>query len=172
MADISAIFGSLLLVGMAFPGLLITWWLLFPAKVQSASTRLDRNPWKCFWLGGVLTAVVILPTVILLNLPFGPAKFLGWIMITLTLAVSSLGAAGMAARMGERLAQKSNTSPAKAFLVGAVALEMAVIFPVIGWFLVLPLVIVTNLGATGLAMLGRVSNAIQAPLKAESPVQG
>ena len=167
MADISAIFGSLLFVGISFPGLLTSWWLLFPATVQRAQTRLERNPWKCFWLGGVISAAIILPTVILLSLPFGPAKFLGWSIIALTLAVSSLGSAGIAATMGERLAQKSNTSPATAFVFGAIALELAVVFPVLGWFLVLPLSTVTALGATGFALLDRAHVPAQALAKAE-----
>ena len=31
MSDVSAIFGTLLLIGIAFPGMLTAWWTLFPA---------------------------------------------------------------------------------------------------------------------------------------------
>lgn len=163
MADISAIFGSLLIFGIAFPGLLTAWWLLFPATVERAQTRLDQTPWQCFWFGGILTAAVV----ILLVLPFGPAKFLGWTLIVLTLAISSLGSAGIAAKMGQRLVETSNASPAAAFLLGAIVLELAVFFPLLGWLLVFPLIIVTALGATGFALLRWVPKATPAPIKVE-----
>jgi uncharacterized protein involved in cysteine biosynthesis len=153
MADVSAIFGSLLIFGIAFPGMLTAWWLLFPASVERARMRLDQTPWQCFWFGGILTAAAVIPTVILLALPFGPAKFIGWTLIVIVLAFSSLGSAGIAAKMGERFAQQSNASPAAAFVRGAIALELAVFFPVLGWFLVFPLTIVAALGATGFALL-------------------
>jgi hypothetical protein len=171
MADISAIFGTLLIFGIAFPGLLTAWWLLFPATVERAQTRLDQTPWQCFWFGGILTAVVVIPAVILLVLPFGPAQFLGWTLIVLTLAVSSLGSAGIAAKMGQRLAQQSTASPAAAFVRGAIALELAVFFPLLGWLLVFPLTIVTALGATGFALLRWAPKTTTTKVIESSPVQ-
>jgi hypothetical protein len=153
MADVSAIFGVLLIFGIAFPGMLTSWWLLFPAVVERARLRLESTPWQSFWFGGILTAVMVIPTVILLALPFGPAKFLGGATIAIVLVLSSLGTAGIAAMMGERIAQKSAASSFSAFLRGAMALEMAVFFPVLGWLIVFPLTIVISIGATGFALL-------------------
>ncbi len=114
MADISAVFGILISLGIGFPGLLTALWLLFPATVERARLRLEGTPWQCFWLGGVLTAIIVVPTVILLALPFGPAKFIGWTLITLVLALACLGFAGIAAKMAERLTQTSaSISPAR-----------------------------------------------------------
>ena len=167
MADISAIFGSLLIFGIAFPGLLIAWWLLFPATVERARARLDQTPWRCFWFGGILTAAAVIPTVILLLLPFGLAKFLGWSLIVIVLAISSLGSAGIAAKMGVLLAERSSASPAAAFVRGAIALELAVIFPLLGWLLVFPFTVVTALGATGFALLRWLPKAAPAAIVAE-----
>jgi hypothetical protein len=154
MANIAAVFGILLLLGIAFPGMLAAWWLLFPATVERARLRLDRTPWRCFWLGGVMTAVISIPTGVLLALPFGPAKFLGWVLIAVTLTIAGLGAAGLAAKMGAQLASRSNSlSPAGAFVRGTVALELAAVFPLVGWFIVIPLAVVTSLGATVFALL-------------------
>ncbi len=171
MADISAIFGSLLIFGIAFPGLLTAWWLLFPATVERAQARLDQTPWQCFWFGGIITAAVVIPTVILLVLPFGPAKFLGWTLIVVVLAISSLGSAGIAAKMGKRLVETSKASPAAAFVRGAIALELAVFFPLLGWLLVFPLTIVTALGATGFALLRWVPKTAPVKVVESSPSQ-
>jgi Na+/melibiose symporter-like transporter len=154
MADISAVFGTLLTLGIVFPGLLSAWWLLFPASVDRAQERLELTPWRCFWLGGVATAILVVPVVVLLALPFGPAKLAGWVLMLTTLAVASLGAAGLAARMGQRLQHLSpSQTPLGAFVRGAVTLELAAAFPVVGWFFVIPLTLVTALGATLFALL-------------------
>ena len=153
MADISAIFFILLIIGVAYPALLTAWWLLFPSTVERARVRLDRTPWQSFWLGGVVLATLLIPTVILLALPFGPAKFLGWILIALTLAFSGLGAAGLAARFGEQVGRLSPVSGLGAFVRGAVILELASFFPVIGWFIFFPLATVATLGAAAFALL-------------------
>jgi len=167
MANISAFFGILLLLGLAFPGLLTAWWLLFPATVERARLRIERTPWRCFWLGGVMTAILLIPIVTLLALPFGPAKFAGFVMISISLTIASLGAAGIAAKMGERLTSRSsNLSSVGAFVHGAIALELAAIFPVLGWFIFIPLTIVTALGATVFALL----HWVPAPQRATLPI--
>jgi hypothetical protein len=155
MADISAFFGILLFLGIVFPGLLTALYLLFPATVERARLRLDRSPWLCFFAGGLLTAVFSLPVVVLFALGNGVTQFMGWTLLFLVLTFAAIGAAGMAAKMGERLAARSGNSlsPAGAFLRGAVALELAAAFPIIGWFILIPLAIVTCLGASAFALL-------------------
>jgi hypothetical protein len=167
MADISAVFGILLALGILFPGLLTAWRLLFPATVERARLRLEYTPWRCFWLGGVLMALVVLPTVILLALPLGPAKLAGWVIILSTLGVASLGGAGLAAKMGGQAQRASPTqTPLGAFVRAAVALELAAAFPFIGWFAVIPLLAVTSLGATVFAVLRSVPDQTRAGLMA------
>ena len=165
MADISAVFGILLTLGIVFPGLLTAWWLLFPASVDLARARLELTAWQCFWLGGITTAILVVPVVVLLALPIGPTKLAGWALVFTALTVASLGAAGLAALMGQQLRR---VSPAQtrlsAFVRGALALELAAAFPVIGWFFIIPLTLVTVLGATVFALLR------WSPAQAKTPV--
>lgn len=170
MADISAIFGILLSLGLAFPGLLTAYWLLFPATVERARRRLDQTPWQCFWLGGVLTAGLSLPITVLLALPSGAAKFAGAALITLAFAGAAVGAAGLAAKMGAHLAERSpGLAPASAFVRGALALELAAVFPLLGWFILVPLAIVTALGATAFALLNWMPRVQPARVAGEAP---
>ncbi|MCC7361648.1 MAG: hypothetical protein IT317_19345 [Anaerolineales bacterium] len=165
MADVSAIFGILLALGLVFPGLLTAWWLLFPATVERARLRLEVSPWPCFWLGGVVTAALVIPIVILLALPIGPAKLAGWVLMGGALAVASLGAAGLAAKMAGRLERLGGTaSPLGAFVRAAVALELAAAFPIIGWLVVIPFATVTALGATVFALLRWTPRTASAPV--------
>lgn len=179
MADISAIFGILLSLGIVFPGLLTAWRLLFPGVVERARLRLEHTPWRCFWLGGVLVAMLVVPIVVLLALPLGPAKLAGWALILAGFGLASLGAAGLAARMAGQVQRASpELSALGAFVRAAVALELAAAFPLIGWFAVIPLLTVTALGATVFALLHSVpaqarvtadAAAISAPAAATLP---
>lgn len=154
MADVQMIFGILLLLGIAFPGMLTAYWLLFPTTVERARTRIDQTPWKSFWFGVVLLFVLAIPVGVLLSAGGGVGQFLGWAVVAAALTVSAIGAAGIAAKMGALLARRSkDLSPAAAFIRGAVALELAAVFPLVGWFIVIPLAIVASLGATAFALL-------------------
>ncbi|MBT3313758.1 MAG: hypothetical protein HN390_04005 [Anaerolineae bacterium] len=156
MADVQMIFGILLLLGIAFPGMLTAWWLLFPATVERAQTRLDESPWKSFWVGLVVLIILAIPTMVLLSAGGGVGQFLGWALVAAILTVNGIGAAGIAAKMGLLLAKRSDgLSPASAFVRGAVALELAAVFPLVGWFIVIPLAIIASLGATAFALFSK-----------------
>lgn len=157
MADVYAIFGTLLALGIAFPGMLTAWWLLFPAVVSRASQRLAERPGRSVGLGLLSALALGIPITILLALPFGPAKFLGGVLLLGALAFASLGAAGMAEAMAGVLQEKLDveTSSLGAFLRSAVALELAAAFPALGWFLFLPVALVASLGAAVQGALNR-----------------
>ncbi|MBI3162934.1 MAG: hypothetical protein HYZ23_10500 [Chloroflexi bacterium] len=153
MADISAIFFILLMLGIAFPAMLAAWWLLFPALISRAQSRVEKTPMQTFWLGLVIVIAVTLPIVILFALPFGPAKFIGWILLAASLAISSIGSAGVAAHLGARLTSQSGLSALNGFIRGTIILELTAFFPVLGWFFLWPLLLITAFGATGFALL-------------------
>ena len=153
MADISAIFFILLIISIAFPAMLAAWWLLFPSLISRARTRIEKSIARSFWLGLVIVIALTIPIVILLALPFGPAKLIGWILFGASLTFSSVGSAGIAAHLGARLAQHSNLSPLNGFIHGAVILELAAFFPVIGWVFIWLPILITAFGATGFALL-------------------
>ena len=153
MADMTAIFFILLIFGLAFPAMLTAWWLLFPNLVKRAQTRVEKSPASSFWLGLIVVIALVIPIVILMALPFGPAKSLGWILLGLSLAVSSIGSAGIAAHLASRLANYSQATPLGSFVRGAVILELAAFFPVIGWLFVWIPMLITAFGATAFAFL-------------------
>lgn len=174
MADISAIFFILLIISIAFPAMLATWWLLYPNLISRAQTRVEKTLSRTFWLGLVIVIGLTIPIIVLMALPFGPAKFLGWILLAGSLALSSIGSAGIAAHLGERMKQAGNNyTPLNAFLHGAVILELAAFFPIIGWLFVWPIMLIAAFGATGFALLNwmprektQVSSATVSPSQA------
>lgn len=153
MADVAAVFGTLLALGIAFPGLLVAWWLLFPSAVGRAKQRFVRTPGKCFGLGVLVTILLTIPTTILFLIP-GPGQLMSFVAILAIMGIAAIGAAGIAATMGERLTQRTGSvSPFAAFVRGAIALELAAAFPFLGWFIVIPVAIIISLGATTFALL-------------------
>jgi hypothetical protein len=153
MADISAIFFILLIIGIAFPAMLTALWLLFPALISRAQTRVEKTPMQTFWMGLAVIFAITIPIVILLALPFGPAKFIGWILLGASLAISSIGSAGIAAHLGTRLSKYSTVTPLTGFIRGTVILELAAFFPLIGWLFVWIPMLIIAFGATGFALL-------------------
>ena len=154
MADISAIFFILLIISIAFPAMLAAWWLLFPNLITRAQTRVEKTLARTFWLGFVILIVVTIPIIILMAMPFGPAKLIGWILLAVSLALSSIGSAGIAAHLGERIKSTGTTlTPLNGFIRGAVILELAAFFPILGWLFLWPIALITAFGATGFALL-------------------
>lgn len=156
MADVYAVFGTLIGLGIAYPGMLTAWWLMFPRIVSRASERLERTPWRCLAIGGGLALPLGIVIAILLAEPSGAVQFIGAALLFLSLASASLGASGLADLMGRRLTGKlgQGGSQLASFVRGAVALELAAAFPGIGWFLVIPLGTVAAFGAAIFAGLG------------------
>lgn len=148
-----AFFGGLLALGVALPGLLLAWALLAPTVVERARLRLERTPWRCVVAGlalGLTGLALVLP---LLAGP-GPLQALGWAGLGLILLVASVGMAGLAALMGYRLGREPLPILTPRRLVqSAVALELAMVVPLAGWFVLLPAVLLLGLGAATLALL-------------------
>lgn len=166
MADISAIFFILLILGVAFPAMLTAWWLLFPSLVARAQVRIEKTLALTFWMGLVLVIGLTIPIVVLLALPFGLAKLIGWVLLATSLALSSIGSAGIAAHLAQRLAQHSNLTALGGFVRGAVVLELAAFFPVIGWLFLWPLLLITAFGGMGFALLNWIPREKTQPVSA------
>jgi len=159
MSDVYAIFGTLLALGIVFPGLIFTWWLLFPGPVTRAEARLTHTPGRAFLFGLLLTFILTILVLILANLPLPGANVTAVALIIVTLAIAAVGAAGLTQWMAQRLREKSKPglSTAGGFLRAVVVLELAAAFPIIGWFLFIPICLIISLGAAGLALIWRGS---------------
>jgi len=172
MADLTAIFGILILLGLSYPCLLAAWRILFAGAVERARQRLEATPGRCLSLGLGAALLSLVPIFILLNLPFGPAKFLGWILAALLLSAASVGGAGWAALAGERMMGET-VGATRRLMIGALVTELAAVFPLIGWFLFLPYTLLVSLGAAVFAALRWMPAASTRPVPPSyNPVEG
>jgi len=170
MSDVYAVFGTLLALGIAFPGMLTAFWLLFPAAVERSEMRIEAAPWKSFWLGIGFAIGIGIPVGILINVPVGVLQFLGFMVLLLTLGISTFGAAGIARLMGRRIHDQSEggLSETKSLVMGAIALGLAAVFPIVGWFLVIPASLIISLGSSLFVLFRRTEAPVTSGQIAES----
>lgn len=132
------------LVGLAFA---------LPGATARARHRIESEPGGTAVLG-VLWALVPVLGLLLLNVPNPLAKFVGAIVASGSLLVAAIGAAGLAAIVGERISSASGLSPYAGVVKGAGFLAAAVQLPIVGWFVALPVLLLLGFGAGFPAVLG------------------
>jgi hypothetical protein len=154
MADIYIVVFSVIGMLISFPGLMAALNLLLPKVTESAYLRLAHTPVKSFMLGLPVSAVFTLWILITANIKVGPVQALAFIAALIWMALASLGAAGIARLMGERIdALNQHASGLANILRGAVIYQLACLFPLIGWFVFWPIASITVTGAAIFGLL-------------------
>src|SRR3954447_15082870 len=162
------LFGDVMAIGLSIAGFLLSLqgvWLvclaMWPRRVARAAERCERNGIKSFFIGLLLTGFAVL-AIALLGSRLGTAgQLAGWSIGLLYLVYSGVGTAGLVTHLGKRLSSPADADrPWKATIRGGVALELAYLVPILGWFGLLPLSMIIGAGAVTLSFLGRRDGAI------------
>ncbi len=145
--------GGLLL---ALPGLMIALNMFFNGMTTRAVTRLSRHNRIAFFVG-LLTLIVVGYSASALMAVGSIFQFIGSILMLLVLTWMFTGLGVIARYIGIRLAHNSqlNSSAARETAIGAFALTLAIAFPLVGWFVVLPLSWILGSGALVMALFNR-----------------
>jgi len=156
MADTMAIFFVILGLLLALPGLWVLCRGLWPRAVAEATAVCGKGLIKPFLAGLPLTGVMIFAAVVLGN--FSPAgKIAAVVTVCLYLMFANCGVAGLVTVVGERLAGPSGNigsqQPWRATMRGGVALGLASLLPILGWFVILPAAVIIGCGANLLSLL-------------------
>jgi hypothetical protein len=148
MADILAVLSGLILIGLAFPSLIILLSLIFPQAVENARELIGEKP-KRLLLKGAFTFIIIFVCLIILgNASVGPLKLIGLILILTGFSFSMIGGAGLVKQLSWRYKEISGSDqPLKNIIISSLMLELATALPIVGWFVVLPLSFLIMLGA-------------------------
>ncbi|MEM7801261.1 MAG: hypothetical protein AAF633_18860 [Chloroflexota bacterium] len=153
IADIYALFFIVITMLLTFPGMIGLLKFGLPKLADRAEERIGKTPWFTLGTGFFLGGSGAL-TVAGLASAGGPAAGIAVILAVLLITISFMGGAGLATLLGQRMFEGTfYTNPFKAFLMGTLAYEFALFFPVIGWFLFLPILILFTFGAGMLALL-------------------
>lgn len=120
---------------------------LCPGLVER-TRELYAQPVKSFGVGlltGLLPGALGL---VLVNAGLPALKLLGWLLFLSAVLTGFIGSAGLADRVGRGLAIPSDEGqPWRQTYRGGVVLSFIFILPFIGWFLVLPVVLITGNGS-------------------------
>ncbi|MGE0129597.1 MAG: hypothetical protein AB7U82_16080 [Blastocatellales bacterium] len=153
MADTMAIFFVILGLLLAFPGLWLLCRGLWPQAVANAAAICGKGLIKPFVVGLPVTVVMIFAAAALGNLG-PPGKIAAAATVCLYLMIANCGAAGLVTAIGERLRSPVDSAqPWRATLRGGVALGLASLLPILGWFVILPVSMTVGCGASLISLL-------------------
>ncbi|MDQ7024202.1 MAG: hypothetical protein Q9P01_15270 [Anaerolineae bacterium] len=153
MALVSFIFGMII----AYPALLIFLNLLISGRTSKAAHRLNRGMKLPFFVGLIIATLGGFAVVALLSVG-SVLQFFGVVLYLILSFWGTIGIAGLARVFGDRLAELSdkNPSPLYKMLSGGAILSLAFAFPLIGWFVLLPIGTIIGLGAATLSLVTRI----------------
>jgi len=147
LAQVQAAVAVVAVLVATWAGMMMAVALLLPKQAKRASGALNSMPWVCGATGLGLAFLLVIGFV-LLGLPLPIAKFLGFLLLLGLGGLLSIGGAGVALLMGDRISELSGARTSFTALVrGSVVYSLAVGFPFIGWFLFAPLSVVFAMGA-------------------------
>lgn len=145
--------------------------LALPTHAQRAETALATYPKRCFLFGLGMLALLILGFVMLSQaLPL--VKLAGFALSLCMGSLLLIGGSGIAHLMGTRIGEMSGARSSFGALVrGALVHSFAIIFPYLGWFIMLPLSLVLALGAGLIATVPKRRHA-HSPMTTSFPQEG
>lgn len=130
--------------------------LLFNNRASVARDKYQARPWQGFGLGVLIALTLGTMSVIISAIPLPIMKLVGMTGILTLLAVSSLGSAGLCQLIAQRIRTlEPSLSPYAALTRAAMLVVVASLFPILGWFLVGPVLLLTSLGIGAQSLLAR-----------------
>jgi hypothetical protein len=167
IALVSAITGMIL----AYPALLILLNVLFS---QTTTRVADRLAHGMKWSFGVGVIVVIVGGIIISTLISAGSvpQLLGVLLYLLLSMWGTVGNAAIARVFGQRISAMSDRQPSTLMEMasGGCVLTLSFAFPLVGWFVVMPLISVITMGAMTLNLFSRRSSKTDDPASDEMTV--
>lgn len=148
IGDVLAVIGIVTATVLSLWAMVIAVSVLFGERTARARERMEQSPGKVTLLGAVIVLVLGIVVVALLNQPHGLLKLVGWMIHLLLLATGAIGFSGLAALVAQRLTQlEPSLTPYGALSRGALFCVLATLVPLLGWFVVGPLIGFASVGA-------------------------
>jgi hypothetical protein len=166
IGDVFTVIG--ILVGICVTGwaLIMGSAVLFQKNASQARDVYRGTPWKGFFVGLGATVVLGFFSVVLASLPNPVAKLMGTTLYLSLMALAALGASGIALQMTDRVsALDPNLSRYAALSRSAFIMVVAGVFPVLGWFFVGPLLIISSIGCALTSLLSRQKSLVAPPFE-------
>jgi hypothetical protein len=168
LADVLTAVAGLAIAGAGFASMAIILALVMPGTVERATVRITNRKGLSFTLG--LLGLFALMTLAgrLLKAPSPPARLAAVTLVLGGLSTALLGGVALARALARRLRATDGPLGLRDLLRGVFLLETAVLLPIVGWLVVLPIAFLISLGA-GLQSLWPSAHQ---PATAVSPAGG
>jgi Na+/proline symporter len=148
IGDVLAVIGTVVATVVSMWAMVIAVSVLFGERTARARERIEQSPGKVTLLGGFIVLVLGIIVAALLNHPNGLLKLVGWVIYLLLLLTGAVGFSGLAALVAQRLKKmEPSLTPYGALSRGALFCVLATLVPLLGWFVVGPLMGFASVGA-------------------------
>jgi len=138
---------------------------LFPGFALRAEVAWTRRPWLSVLLGVPVLLGLVIVSFVLLNAPSAPLRIVGFAAVGLGLGFVFAGTSGLAARIGRGLSSPTDAGREWArTLRGGMVLEISMVLPVLGWFLIAPIAVIGGAGAAFRALFKPKKDVAALPL--------
>lgn len=150
----------LILLTFSLFGLFTVMNILFTKQISKAQNTLEQVPGRSFWIGFVNILFLLPISLSLLSLADSTDGLLkviitipGLILLAVLLGFASFGLLNMVNMVGERI--MPDQSLLKRTFWGTLLLSLASALPFVGWFLLLPYILMIGVGAVILGFFQR-----------------
>lgn len=153
MADVLAVISGLIIVGLAFPSLLLLITINFPQLVERTAQQTETKPIRNIFTGAAISIGLLFTLGVFAKAP-GPIKLTALSILLTGFSIAMLGAAGLVSLLAKRYENFFNAPKSLSSLAfSAIFLELAFVLPIVGWFVVLPISFFLMLGASSKALI-------------------
>lgn len=153
LADVFAIITAIAIFWMGFVSTTAITRVTLTQEVENGRRRLVK-PYRSLLAGLLTLPPVLIVSALLLKAPLGILKLLGLTLLAVTTGVIVIGTSAILAVISDRVFGEGFSLRRHAS--AATIILMSALFPLLGWFLVLPLVLLIAFG-TGLRSLFKQS---------------
>lgn len=121
---------------------------LAPGLVERSCERFGSSPWKSFLIGTAIGVPGIGIGLAIANGGPPTIKVFGILVVLLVFLLGLYGSAGLCLKIGKGLVNPlDEAQPWLRVKRGGIVLGLTIIFPVLGWFFVFPVSILSGIGA-------------------------
>lgn len=154
LADVFAIIAAVVIFLMGFISTTAITRVTLAQEVENGRLRLTTRPYRSLLIGLLTLLPTLIFAVALLKAPLGILKLSGLLLLAVSTGIVVIGLSAVLAVFSERVFGIGFTLSRHA--LSATILLMSVLFPLLGWFLILPLTLLIAFG-TGLRSLFKQS---------------
>lgn len=130
----------------------VSYWLMFSAlfapAVSRAQQALAARPVRVFLIGALSGVPLVLIGIALTANGAGPIKMVGVAFLMLLTTAALFGSTALARMVGQGLGNPQAPKPNGTLILrGGAVVSIACVLPLVGWFLLLPVVLLSGFGA-------------------------